>query len=38
VAKGGNDCLLTAHRCLYGGMVEHITLNDRQLRMVDLKP
>ncbi len=38
VAKGGQHRFLTAHSYLYGTLVEHITLNHRQLRMVDLKP
>ena len=38
VPEGGKHRFLTAHRCLDGTLVEHITLNDRQLRMVDLKP
>lgn len=38
MAKGGDYGLLAAHRHLNGSAVEHITLNNRQLWMVDLKP
>src|SRR5207302_2298522 len=37
VAEGGNYSVLAAHRRFDGSIVEHITLNDLQLRMVELK-
>src|SRR5438132_13290789 len=37
VAEGGNYSVLVPHRGFDGGIVEHITLNNLQLRMIDLK-
>jgi hypothetical protein len=37
VAQGGQHRFLTAHCCIDGSLVEDITLNDRELRMIDLK-
>jgi hypothetical protein len=38
VAEGRQHRFLTAHGCIDGTLVEYVTPNDRQLRMVDLKP
>jgi hypothetical protein len=38
VPEGGEHRILTAHRCLDGGDVKDVSLDDRQSRMVDLEP
>jgi hypothetical protein len=38
MAKGAQHSLLTAHGRLYGISVEHVTPNDGQLGVLDLKP
>jgi len=38
MAKGGNYSLLAAHRHLNGSTVENVTLNNRQVWLINLKP